>query len=716
MNMNMNNTTKMTTIDTAIVSYLNDYHDVNRLFYKGSLFNPHNKSYYGYRIDVLKSALQKYLRRKELKKMEWVMTELYMFRFADSRAIGVLSNVLNRVKIFNDEEMCFDDWNRYLKVRELIEEFEKNDKVGLNILLKICKILVDCKMLRLSSDIKCYYKLCVDKYDLKLKDAEVNEGKVLRYVKEGDDKECLKLFGKFIDLFEKGSEDCCYYALKLIEKEENKVKCGKRLRRAGPSYMVWDYLLSKCKNKNNKDFINVMEYRLKEYHKKRGERPIFMTASIYMALYYNDIDWNEEIDYSKYDVSDQDVINMLNERVKLEIDDYCIDMHCSEGRKKGKNKRDFVLEGSLVVDEYSKYSKPEWREFYIKLGLEHAKKVESGELPAKGRRGRKKKSVKDMLVKKVKKEIKKVENKEIKKVENKEIKKVENKKMENKEIKKVKKMTDRAKLRSEKYKKIKKMRGKPKYDDLEKNLKFKDGIDAKKIKLCTENTCGNKVMCFEYEGKIWKEGRKSMNYNRDYCVLDECKEIFGLEKIGMERVLSNFRIEKIDKSKKSWVDNWHKVIIKDGGEKVVYCVMDKINPGIEIGKKKKEVLENRKMLKEFVKIGVFRGIFRVSDFNGRNVLIKEGDKLVSIDEGDIGKRLDIIGKREKWLINELNKDKSIIKEILSELISIELPLVKSIPIIDEMMKKYKFSDELVREVCKNLKNLKNDLEKEGVIF
>ena len=80
--------------------------------------------------------------------MEWVMTELYMFRFAHSRAIGVLSNVLNRVKIFNDEEMCFDDWNRYLKVRELIEEFEKNDKVGLNILLKICTILVECKMLR----------------------------------------------------------------------------------------------------------------------------------------------------------------------------------------------------------------------------------------------------------------------------------------------------------------------------------------------------------------------------------------------------------------------------------------------------------------------------------------------------------------------------------------------------------------------------------------
>ena len=44
---------------------------------------------------------------------------------------------------------------------------------------------------------------------------------------------------------------------------------------------------------------------------------------------------------------------------------------------------------------------------------------------------------------------------------------------------------------------------------------------------------------------------------------------------------------------------------------------------------------------------MFSKNFRVSDFNGRNVLIKGEDKLVSIDEGDIGKRLDIIGGREK---------------------------------------------------------------------
>ena len=45
-------------------------------------------------------------------------------------------------------------------------------------------------------------------------------------------------------------------------------------------------------------------------------------------------------------------------------------------------------------------------------------------------------------------------------------------------------------------------------------------------------------------------------------------------------------------------------------------------------------------MKEFAKIGVFRGIFRCSDFNCRNVLVGceksyLADYFVSIDEGDI---------------------------------------------------------------------------------
>ena len=35
----------------------------------------------------------------------------------------------------------------------------------------------------------------------------------------------------------------------------------------------------------------------------------------------------------------------------LQIDDYAIDMHTSEGRKRGKNRKGFCLEGCVVLDE-----------------------------------------------------------------------------------------------------------------------------------------------------------------------------------------------------------------------------------------------------------------------------------------------------------------------------------------------------------------------------
>ena len=270
------------------------------------------------------------------------------------------------------------------------------------------------------------------------------------------------------------------------------------------------------------------------------------------------------------------------------------------------------------------------------------------------------------------------------------------------------------------------MRGKPDFNELEKNLKFVDGLNIQKEKLilCSDQTCGNKVMCFEYKGKIWKESRKSMFYNRDYCVLDACKEYFGLRKIGMERILSNFRIEKIDKNKKSWKDNWHKVIIREDEEKVVYCVMNKITHcnwkipmEISVIKHSFQNGECRRHLKEFAKIGVFRGIFRCSDFNCRNVLVGceksyLADYFVSIDEGDIGKRLDIIGKRETWLIKALNKDKTIINEILNELTYDHTKIIMSL----EQMERYKFKRILIDEVENNWKNLRKDLEKEGILF
>ena len=634
----------------------------------GSVFNC--KSFFGYKLDVVKSGIQKYLRRREVEKMIWNVVEMDLFsRLEDKSAIGIRSNLMNRLIVMLDEELCFCDWVSFLKCSRLLEEWNKNGRKDQKNLIVICKILVKSEMLRLASDVNGYYRKGVKG---KFEKGSVD---ISKYVKRGDSEEIVKLFSKFVELFEEGNEDFFYYSQEIYNRKENgrmRKFFGKRKR--GAEYIIWEYLFDKCED--NEFLEECLKRRLEAFYaRSRKERNIFLINALLLVFNKETIDWSseklEERDEIS-EISDEEVWKYYNEREKLFYDDYVIDMHTSIGRKRGKGKKDFALEGCVVVDENKEWFVQKYREKYINDKLNYISEKKKNEI--------------DNLVE----EMDKVDLEE---------------KLEKKEVKN----KNKTKMRMEKYKRIKKMRGRPEFDDLENCLDIVEGIDEEKIKLCTEKTCGNKVMCFEYEGKIWKEGRKSMNYNRDYCVLDECKEVFGLEKIGMKRVLSNFRIEKIDKNKKSWVNNWHKVKNEDK-KPVVYCVMDKVNPGIEIGKNKK-MLKNRKILKEFVKIGVFRGIFRVSDFNGRNVLIKDGDKLVSIDEGDIGKRVSILGGREKWLVKMLNKDKSIINEILNE---VDGHLKKEIVV--KKMKEYKFNDELCGEVLNNWKNLYNDLKSDGVEF
>ena len=652
-------------------------------------------SHSGYKLDILKSAVQKYLRRREFDKMVWCVAEIYLFEVfkkteTDIRATkGIISNLINRLIIMLDEEMLFVECERYLLIRKYIEEFEKKNRGDFMCLYKICKILCESRMIRRNSDIRGYWDPKRRKIEGIYDEHTTDEG----------------YFILFKDEFEKKNNKCFMWMFKIFNgKKEGQVK---RYRRKENIYMIWEYLFTRKNIRENTILRKCLEYRLNEFHKKnRSERFIFLTSAIDIAMYMDSSNFNgegklfgkkeEKIGIMKNELDDRlndaEIIkSVFNGYKKMKIDDYAIDMHTSAGRKMGKNKVDFIASGAVIVNEDEEYFVKEWRDCYNKAKM--ASFAAAVEL-------RKKKAEKKS------------------KKESKEEQKVETKKT-------------RAEIRSEKYKRIKRMRGKPNFDDLEKNLRYVDGIDESKITLCSDTTCGNKVMCFEFNGKIWKEARKSMFYNRDYCVVDDCKELFGLKKIGMERVLSNFRIEKIDKSKKEWKNNWHKVLIGENEEKVVYCVMNKITNcmwkvPMEIGVIKHSLVygvenggnvgRNKDLFKEFVKIGVYRGIFRCSDFNCRNVLVGlENDPcarqyLVSIDEGDIGKRLDILGGREKWIVDGLNADKKVINEILDELSA------GSALFVVNKMKEYKFSDDLCKEVINNWNNLRKDLEAEGVEF
>ena len=102
----------------------------------------------------------------------------------------------------------------------------------------------------------------------------------------------------------------------------------------------------------------------------------------------------------------------------------------------------------------------------------------------------------------------------------------------------------------------------------------------------------------------------------------------------------------------------------------------------------------------------------MSDFNLKNVLI-DGVKLVSIDEGDIGKRVGIIGGRNKWLVGEMNKKIGLCKGVLADINSNK---VEKLEFIKREMGDFNFSTELIQEVEKNWRNIEKDLESEGLFI
>lgn len=205
------------------------------------------------------------------------------------------------------------------------------------------------------------------------------------------------------------------------------------------------------------------------------------------------------------------------------------------------------------------------------------------------------------------------------------------------------------------------------------------------IKVIDEGVCGMKKCCIivdsVLDGKryVLKEFSKSMNYGIDYMFVDSLKKIYGLKNMNVRVIKSNKYLSIVDKNIRSFVGNWE---FKNDKE-VFYCLMDYFDNIGDLGKNK-DVLKDIVNVEEMMKIRLFDGLFRSSDNILRNILLlKDGNGLLSIDEGDIfGKRKNIFNindwcKKNEWckkncgiLVNEwlygVVDGKNIIVEKLKE--------------------------------------------------
>ena len=192
-----------------------------------------------------------------------------------------------------------------------------------------------------------------------------------------------------------------------------------------------------------------------------------------------------------------------------------------------------------------------------------------------------------------------------------------------------------------------------------------DWHNFSEVKVLEDGVCGGKVCCISvvYEGNkfILKEMGQSMNYGKDYILIDKCKEVFGLRNMNMIRIQSNKGQLKVDPSKKSYVNN-----VKIGPKDCTYCMMNYWTNIGDLGKNK-DKLDSESVKYESLKIRLFDGLFRSSDNILRNILVNDEGELLSIDEGDIyGKRSNIFNKND---YTKKTSSKELVDSVLDDLLS-----------------------------------------------
>jgi hypothetical protein len=152
-----------------------------------------------------------------------------------------------------------------------------------------------------------------------------------------------------------------FFFLKTDKKLEKKI-----YKRSHPIYIVWKWVFEYHKKimKSNvlSDVLNVLFEWYNTY--KFREQWLFVAQAVAYLIKRDELDFYicelpKVVVYKSY------IPHFKTE--KIDIDEYCIDKHTYEGRKKGKSNIDFAIEGSYVENEIINLVGRDYREIFLSL-------------------------------------------------------------------------------------------------------------------------------------------------------------------------------------------------------------------------------------------------------------------------------------------------------------------------------------------------------------
>ena len=198
---------------------------------KGGMFK--NNSYSGYSSQVLKSGICKYYRRGIWDKFEWCIIEMILFGLKDG---GIVTNLINRLKILLMEEIIFVDFGdlgRGVEMLESLDDLDLKGKIGK--LLEFVELVKNFKRGRVVSYMNNWWKFKGKKFNLD----EVELNKVKKFEKKGDSDELLKLGELFIRFLESGDWNI-FGVGQIVYAMDGKF--GNRFRRKDGFYLLVEIL------------------------------------------------------------------------------------------------------------------------------------------------------------------------------------------------------------------------------------------------------------------------------------------------------------------------------------------------------------------------------------------------------------------------------------------------------------------------------------------
>lgn len=310
------------------------------------------KSYHGLSLDVVSSGVQKSLRRRSVHDLEWFVTEWLLFKESAPDKPAILTNCFNRVnEIMTVEDILgFTEPDLLLYTREVFSKWKESeyDLSHGRSLIPLIRVLSQARMLRIGSDLKALCYKPTEPINGALKDKHIQVQLNLWRQKVQAAHQLLTPH-QLLNSSEFLSIVKLYFQLSSTY---------------GDSVTGFHRALMNALCVKNQDtFLQLMCDR---YKTKRKERFLFM---IHALLYC----WTEP---SPRPLLYPPPIAMTTEKWNeylakhksspcMEIPSYVLDKHTAVGRQQKKSRSDFVLEGSLVVNQDPYYFNPEWRKAYI---------------------------------------------------------------------------------------------------------------------------------------------------------------------------------------------------------------------------------------------------------------------------------------------------------------------------------------------------------------